>query len=190
MIVFEFESAVVAVGGIGRQAAHRSTEAVIRRFSPALIVSAGIAGALTTAWKVGDVLRARDVVDADSAERFSAGGSEGTVVTASAVSGPAEKEHLAKLWKADVVDMEAAAVARTAKVNGVQFGTIKAVSDELNFEMPPVDRFVNDAGKFETLRFATFLAAHAGWWKAVRELNANSRAAAVKLSEALQHLIE
>ena len=188
--VFVLESAVIAVGGIGRQAAHRSAEAVTRRYTPVVLVSAGIAGALTPAGKVGDVVRARDVVDAATGERFGAGGDDGSVVTASTVSGPAEKETLAQRWKADVVDMEASAVGHVAKAHGIEFVAIKAVSDEFSFAMPPLGQFVNDAGKFETLRFAAFLALHPKWWNAVRELNVNSRAAAVKLSEALQHLIE
>ena len=188
--LFEMESAIVAVGGIGRQAAHRAAGAVMDWFSPAVLVSAGIAGALTDSWHVGDVLFARDVVDADSGERFSAGGSAGTVVTASNVSGPAEKRNLAQRWTADVVDMEAAAVAKLAAANGIEFIAIKAVSDELDFVMPPVDRFVDATGKFETLRFAGFLALHPGWWQAVRQLSRNSSIATVNLSSALQHLID
>jgi hypothetical protein len=55
--------------------------------------------------------------------------------------------------------------------------------------MPPVGDFVKDAGKFDTLGFAMFLAIRPKWWSAVKRLNANSRIAAVNLSLELQHLI-
>jgi adenosylhomocysteine nucleosidase len=185
---YELENVVVAVAGIGRKAASRAAEALTARYSPAMLVSAGIAGALTPQLKVGDVLRAYEVVDAESGTRFVSQGGEGTVVTVSSVSGEAEKRTLAERWNADVVDMEASAVATVAQRSGIEFAAIKAISDELDFEMPPLNEFVNEAGKFETLRFAMFLAIRPKWWGAVRRLSANSRVAAMNLSHELGHL--
>ena len=144
---YELPNAVIAVGGIGRDAAGRAAEAVVAQYSPSVLVSAGIAGALTPDLKVGDVIRAREVVDADSGVRFAAHGGEATVVTVSSVSGSAEKRALATRWGAAVVDMEASAVAAVAQRHGAQFAAMKAVSDELDFEMPPVGNFVNDDGQ-------------------------------------------
>jgi adenosylhomocysteine nucleosidase len=187
---YELENAVVAMAGMGRQAAGRAAEAVVARYTPGLLVSAGIAGALTPGLKVGHLIRARQVVDADSGAHFVTQGGVGTVVTVSSVSGSAEKHALAKRWSAAVVDMEASAVAAVAQRSGIGFAAIKSISDGLNFEMPPVSKFVNDAGKFNTLRFATFLATRPKWWGAVRQLSANSRIAAMNLSRELQHLIK
>jgi adenosylhomocysteine nucleosidase len=186
----ELDTAVVAVGGIGRHPARRAAEAAVRAYRPSVLISAGIAGALTPHLTVGDVLQARGVVDAETGVRFAASGDSGTIATVSSVSGPGEKRRLAAQWRADVVDMEASAVAQVAVAGGIEFVALKAVSDQLEFVMPPVGRFVNDAGKFETLRFSAFLALHPEWWRAVRELNRNSRTAALKLSEAVQHLID
>lgn len=186
---FELDAAVVVVGGLGQPAARRAAQAVVERYSPVRLVSAGIAGALKTGMKVGDVIRAREVVNSASAERFVAGGNAGTVVTVTSVSGPAEKRALATRWSADVVEMEAAAVAEVALANGLVFEAVKAVSDDLEFAMPPLARFVSATGKFETLQFAAFIALRPRWWRAVGQLNANSQAASVKLSEELLHLI-
>ena len=188
--VFELESAVIAAGGIGRAAARRAADTILRRYSPSVLISAGIAGALTDALHVGDVVCARDVVDASSGARFAAGGCDETVATVSAVSGATEKRELALKWRADVVDMEASAVAAAAQEAGIDFMAIKSISDELDFEMPPVGSFVDEVGQFETWRFAAWLAVHPQWWGRARQLNANSRIAALKLSEALQHLID
>ena len=93
---------------------------------------------------------------------------------------------LADRWKADVVDMEAAAVAAVAQERGIEFVAVKAISDELDFEMPPVGQFVDGDGKFETVRFAVYVAMRPKWWSAVRQLNANSRMASVNLSHAVR----
>jgi adenosylhomocysteine nucleosidase len=190
MEFFELESAVIAIGGIGSHAAARAAEAVVAKYEPSVIVSAGIAGALTARLKAGDIVHAREVVDADTDSRFAASDGTAVILTVSSVSGPAEKRKLAERWKADVVDMEAAAIAAVAQNRGIEFAALKAISDEVDFVMPPVGEFVDQAGKFQTLRFATYIAARPKWWDAVKHLNSNSKVASVKLSEALQHLID
>jgi len=187
---FEFENAVIAVGGIGRNAARRAAEAVVNRFNPTTLISVGVAGALTARLKVGDVVWGSEVVDAETGARFRMTGGESVVVTVSSVSGPAEKRMLADHYEADVVDMESAAVAAVAQELGVEFRAIKAISDELDFDMPPVARFVDSAGKFETARFAAYVAIRPKWWSSVCQLGANSRTASVNLSHALEHLMQ
>jgi hypothetical protein len=86
--------------------------------------------------------------------------------------------------------MEAAAVAAVAYERGIEFAAIKSISDELDFAMPPVAEFVDQSGRFETVRFAAYIALRPRWWSAVRHLNANSHIAALNLSEALKHLID
>jgi adenosylhomocysteine nucleosidase len=186
---YELENAVVAVGGIGRRAASKAAEVLVAQYSPSLLVSAGIAGALSLQLKVGDVVRAREVIDAESGVHFATQGGTETLVTVPSVSGSFEKRGLAARTGAAVVDMEASAVAEVAQRHGVEFAAIKTISDELDFEMPPFGEFVDRAGKFRTLRFAAFLATRPRWWGAVRTLSANSRIAAVNLSRGLQHLM-
>jgi hypothetical protein len=187
---FELEKAVVAVGGIGRIAAWSAAEAVVKRYGPAALISAGIAGALTATLKVGDVVHAGEVVDADSGARFTATGGESVMVTVSAVSGPEEKRNLVDRYRAAVVDMECAVIGAVAREHGISFSAIKAISDELEFEMPPLGRFVDGNGKFETARFAAYVAVRPKWWSTLRQLAVNSRMASVNLSHALEHLIE
>src|ERR1017187_5523685 len=187
---FELENAVVAIGGIGRIAAWRAAQAAVARYSPAMLISAGIAGALTATLKVGDIVRGSEVVDADSGARFTASGGESVMVTVSSVSGPTEKRNLADRYQADVVDMECAAVATVAREHGISFSAIKAISDEVDFEMPPMGGFVDGNGKFEAARFAAYMAMRPKWWSTLRQLAVNSRMASVNLSHALEHLIE
>ncbi len=187
---FELSDAVVAVGGVGESAARRTAESLVNKYSPEVLVSAGLVGALTPKLKVGDVVEVKEVVDASSGMRFETGHGNAVLVTGSAVSGPADKPIEAQRWNADIVDMEAASEAAVAKEHGIEFMAIKAISDELNFPMPPLGRFVSDKGKFETLRFLAWVAVRPKWWSAVRQLSASSNLAATNLSQALRHLIQ
>lgn len=186
---FEFENAVVVVGGIGRNAARQAAIVVIEKYQPATLISAGIAGALITTLKVGDVVRGREAIDVESGAHFATMGGESVIATVTLVSGPAEKRSLAERYQADVVDMESAAVAAVAREHGIEFTAIKAISDELKFEMPPLAEFVDSDGKFETMRFAAYIAMRPKWWSNIRQLQSNSKLASVNLSHAVHHLM-
>ena len=45
--------------------------------------------------------------------------------------------------------MEAAAVAAAAAGHGIGFAATKVISDELNFEMPEMERFIDARGNFK-----------------------------------------
>jgi len=187
--LFEIDTAVVALSGIGKKAARHAAEAVIRYAQPELLVSAGIAGAVSPKLKVGDAGWAREVVDAGTGVRYRARGGDWLVATAQTVSGPAEKRELLRQYGADVVDMEAAAVAEVASERGLEFAAIKAISDEADFVTPPLARFVEESGRFATGRFMVYMAIRPQLWPVVRTLRANSRTASVRLSSAVEHLI-
>src|SRR5271166_1910162 len=72
--LFEVDSAVVALGGIGRMAGRRAAEALLHYARTELLVSAGLAGAASPQLKVGDVGWAREVVDAETGVRYSTQG--------------------------------------------------------------------------------------------------------------------
>src|SRR5208337_3475886 len=173
--LFEIESAMVALSGIGKNAARRAAEAVIRYAQPELLVSAGIAGAVSPKLKVGDVGWAREVVDAGTGIRHRTRGGDWLVVTAQAVAGPAEKNEFLRRYGADVVDMESAAVASVALDHGLEFAVVKAISEEADFVMPPLSRFVQDSGRFATGRFMGYVALRPHLWPLVSKLRADSR---------------
>ena len=187
--LFEIDTAVVALSGIGKNAVRRAAEAVIGYAQPELLVSAGIAGAVSPKLKVGDVGWAREVVDAGTGIRYRTRGGDWLVVTALTVGGPAEKRDLSRQYGADVVDMESAAVAEVASEHSLEFAAIKAVSDEADFGMPPLASFVEESGRFATVRFMAYIALRPQLWPVVRKLRANSRVASMRLSSAVEHLI-
>lgn len=186
--LYELPEAMVVIGGIGEKRARHAAELVIERAQPRLLVSAGIAGALSPRLKVGDVGRIREVVDVATGERYATQGGDWVLVTSKDVSDPAEKQDLLAKYGADVVDMEAAAVAQVARERGIEFAAVKAISDDAAFAMPPLNRFIED-GKFDTQRFLVYIALHPKWWTTLGRIRKNSKIASTNLCEAVGHLI-
>lgn len=188
MAIFESDRGILVIGGIGAKAAARAARLALDLDSADVLISAGSAGALKPELSVGSILQPATVVDAATGARFASQGGVGTLVTSGSILGPQEKKEVASRWSADAVDMEAAAVAAVAQEKGIAFLALKAISDELDFVLPPMDRFVDDEGGFHTARFIGYLALRPRWWSAVRRMAADSKHAATALSAALEAL--
>jgi hypothetical protein len=104
-----------------------------------------------------------------------------------AVAGIDQKANLARAYGARAVDMEASAVAAAARAHGIRFSTTKVISDEYDFEMPGMPRFIDPQGRFRTASFALFAASRPWLWRRVAQLASNSRKAARVLGERLEH---
>jgi adenosylhomocysteine nucleosidase len=178
---FERGHAVLVCGGIGAGAARRATEAVIALYQPELVQSAGFAGALDPAMKVGEIFLPGVVIDSLDGSRVETGAGRGVLVSVASVAGVEQKAKLAASYGAQAVDMEAAAVARGAQAHSVRFMAVKAISDESNFAMPAMDRFVSPDGRFRTGKFVAFAAVRPWLWPQVIQLARN----AAKASRAL-----
>ena len=124
--LFEMSQAVVAVGGIGEKCARRAAETAIAYAQPSLLLSAGIAGAISPKLKVGDVCRIREVIDVSTGVRYPTRGGEWVLATSQDVSDPAEKRELLTKYGADVVDMEGCCggASRTRARAGVRGGEV------------------------------------------------------------------
>jgi adenosylhomocysteine nucleosidase len=180
---FENERAVLVCGGIGPEAARRATEAIIRLYAPVLVQSVGFAGALDSTLKVGTVLTPICVIDAKDGSRIEAGVGHWVLVSVAETAGAEQKAELAKAYWAHAADMEAAAVARAARAHDIVFVGLKAISDEADFEMPSMERFIASDGRFRTLPFALFVAIRPWLWPRVVRLARNSDKAAGALCE-------
>jgi adenosylhomocysteine nucleosidase len=96
------------------------------------------------------------------------------LVSFGSVASPAQKSKLRESFGADMVDMEAATVARAAEARGKEFTAVKAVSDELDFDFPAMERFVDADGKFSQGGFAWYAAVRPWLWPRVLRLAQNS----------------
>jgi adenosylhomocysteine nucleosidase len=187
-VFFEPDEMVVVCGGIGLEAARRAAEAVIALYRPARIESVGFAGALDVSLGSGEVFAPAVVIDARDGSRvqIEGGNRQGTLVTFMTVAGIDQKVKLAQAYGGHAVDMEASAVAAAARAYGIPFGATKAISDQLNFEMPEMERFIDPQGRFRTAHFAVFAALRPWLWRRVALLASNSSKAARALNEHME----
>jgi adenosylhomocysteine nucleosidase len=180
---FENDRAVVVCGGIGKEAARRATEAVVSLYKPTAVISAGFAGALDSKLKVGMPVPVRKVIDASDGSSCDLEGGTFTLISTSEVAGASQKEKLAQAYGAQAVDMEAAAVARGAQKHGVQFLVFKAISDEVDFDFPAMQRFITHEGRFQTTRFAVFAVLRPWLWPKLIHIARNGAKATKTLSD-------
>jgi nucleoside phosphorylase len=187
---YESHYAVAVCGGIGAESARRAAEALIVRYSPELLISAGVAGALVPELRAGETIFPSIVIDTQDGSRHQTvirdaalgGSSLARTVLASypEIASVTQKQQLAKSYGAHAVDMEAAAVARAAQAHHRAFLAIKAISDESNFELPEMSRFIRD-GKFRTRGFVLHIVLRPWLWLKVIRLARNTHLASDNL---------
>ena len=158
--VWENDDAIVVCAGMGRDRITRALELAESRGPLRAIISVGYAGALRTGMRTDTVYWPAIVIDGQTGERFACEDGEGVLLTADHVVGRDEKPKLAIKWNADLVDMEAAAVARLAKQRALPFRTLRAVSDPVDNNLPDFNRFTDEQGGFQSAPFAMYVALH------------------------------
>ncbi|MGA2905824.1 MAG: phosphorylase, partial [Candidatus Korobacteraceae bacterium] len=133
----------------------------------------------------------REVVDVATGVRYpTTGGGDWVLATSQDVSDALEKQKLLAKFGADVVDMEAAAVAQVAQEHGLEFASLKSISDDAAFAMPPLNRFIDGNGRFDTRRFLLYVALRPRWWGTLGKIKKNSEIATRNLCRAVEHLLE
>jgi adenosylhomocysteine nucleosidase len=113
-------------------------------YRPKVVLSAGFAGALHEDYRVGDVILATEVVDPLGnrwpttwpgdlpAGEWQPRLHRGRLLTVPGLVGkPADKQALGKRHEAVAADMESAAVARQCAAQGIPFGCVRAISDDV-----------------------------------------------------------
>lgn len=186
---FEKDEVVLVCGGIGAEAARRAAQAVIAAYAPSIVYSAGFAGALDPALKVGDVVAPRRVINASDGSSVNLSQGEGVLVSFGSVASPAQKARLRDSFAAQAVDMEAAAVARAAEARGAGFAVVKVISDESDFNFPAMESFIDSSGQFLQGRFAWYTALRPWLWPQVARLARNSNRASRILCDELRKMI-
>ena len=186
---YEHESLVALAGGIGRRAAEIAAKAIMAEYKPQMLISAGLAGALLHSLKVGSVITPNVVVDAATRKEYRSEVGGGVLVTADEIANTQSKATLVEKFHALAVDMEAAAVAEFAQQNGIAFRCVKAISDEADFVMPPLNQFVDETGSFQNGKFAAWAAFRPLQWPKVISLARNSSRASVALRDWLKRNI-
>jgi adenosylhomocysteine nucleosidase len=191
-VAFENGDRAVVISGIGSKHAERAARAAVARYQPATLISVGLAGALIRSLKAGSVFTPNVVVDAaDGMEYRCASQGAGVIgggvlVTAGEIAGADAKAGLVNEFHALIVDMEAAGVAKAAQEMQVSFRCVKAISDEADFVMPPMAKFVDSGGNFQSGRFTAWAALRPWHWAKVAALASNTGKATRALCEWLE----
>lgn len=189
-IFYEGTYAVAICSGIGPEPGRRASEAIIARYSPTLLISAGIAGGLTPDLRVGETIFPATIIDARDSSRHETAiqnapiGStplaKTIVVSYPEIAGAVQKQKLGKAYAAHAVDMEGASIARAAEAHRIPFIAIKTISDEVDFELPDMMPFFHD-GEFQTARFVFHISIRPWLWLRVFRLARNSKIASESL---------
>ncbi len=187
---FSRDNVLLVCCGIGAEFARRAAVAVFSSGHPRVVVSAGLAGALDPSVQVGQVFRPEIVIDQSTGARFTTCGGTGVLVSVTSVLGRAAKQRLRGSYAAIAADMESAAVGLVAGQNGCPFVALKAISDPVDFSMPPLERFIDHRGQISTVRLIAASVFQPWNWSALARLGVNSARASRELSKALEHLIE
>jgi adenosylhomocysteine nucleosidase len=183
---------VAACAGAGQVAATRAFAAVEQDAPVDLLFSFGWAGALRADLSAGAAYNVAGVIDARTGERFrcEAGAGEEWLVTSPIVADATEKRRLAAAYGAELVDMEAAAMARLALMRGIPFYAIKGVSDNLEAQLPDFNRFIGIDGKFQLGQFVLFVSLRPKYWLELIRMGENSRQASEQMAKAFREFLE
>lgn len=166
-------SLVIAESGVGRQAAGRATEDLIKIHQPRWIVAAGFASALVDSLPTGHIVMPDVIVDHQHRPLEVGFKIDPEVIAATprlhtgwlvtvdqVVRRRADKEALAAAYGAVICDMETMAVAEVCRRHQTRFLAVRVVSDGLDDRLPPeVERLLNQpslAGKLGAATRAVF----------------------------------
>jgi len=188
----EEEEWIAACAGAGQPPATRAFAAIEDGGPIDLVFSIGWAGALRGEILPGTAHNVAGVFDVRTGERFNcdAGAGKNWLVTSPVVADEAEKRRLASAYKAALVDMEAAAVARLAAMRGIPFYCIKGVSDALTDHLPDFNRFLSPSGQFELPTFALYSLFRPWYWPSLIRMGENSKKASQSIAESLLEFLD
>ncbi len=186
------EEWIAACAGAGLDAATRAFAGIEDGGPIDLVISIGWAGALTQDIAAGIAHNCAGVIDTRTGERFNcdAGAGKLWLATSAKVADEPEKRRLATAYKAALVDMEAAAIARLAAMRGIPFYAIKGVSDPLDAKLPDFNRFIAANGQFQTSKFVLFALLRPWLWPSLVQMGENSRKASQSIAERLHELLD
>lgn len=174
-------------GGPGFRRATSAIRDALAQATPTLVISAGTCGALRPQYKLGDVfVISRIESDLGVFHPDPLSGTQAVLRSQDRVAATQSEKAALAAQGADLVDMEAAAVAAVCQERNIRFSAIKSVSDLANEDLPlDFNRYRAPDGGFQNARIAI-----AGIMKirGLMRIQRQSRFAVEKLGEALAHL--
>jgi adenosylhomocysteine nucleosidase len=102
----------------------------------------------------------------------------------------AEKQRLAAAYGAQLVDMEASAIARLAAMRGIPFYAIKGISDGIHDKLPDFNRFIRPDGRFDMAGMVLFSILRPWHWPSLVRMGENSKKASQSIREAVLDFLD
>jgi adenosylhomocysteine nucleosidase len=171
-------------------------------YRPSLVLSTGFAGALLPGFRIGDIILAAEVTDLYGNRWATTWPGElppregrpslyrGRLVSAPHLVGrPEEKQALGRQHDALAVDMETATVAQLCSEQGVSFGCVRSISDDMSTELSPRLLSLLAGERVSPLRVLAALATTPGLAGELWRLARHTRRAAHQLGIALGELL-
>jgi adenosylhomocysteine nucleosidase len=187
---------IAVCAGMGQQAAERACSIAAQQASLTALASIGWAGALSCGVQPANAYVINEVIDGTTAERFATTNSvrEGNpstlkLVTIDHVALAPEKRKIAETFRAVLVDMEAATVARYARAHGLDFYCLKAVSDVAGEILPDFSQYTDQQGQLQLPALLAHVAIRPRYWPALARLGQNGKRGAVAIAAAMDSLV-
>ncbi len=202
-------SVLVLETGVGMEPARAALEWALGRpllegvpYRPKLVLSAGFAGGLHPGFRVGDLVVATEVIDAEGTRWPTTWPGElppgewqpplrrGRLLSLNQLVGSAgEKRALGERHDAVAVEMEAAALAPLCRKQGVPFGCVRAISDDADTGLSPKLVSVLAGGKVSPLWLLLAVLGAPRLIGELRRLAKDTRQASEQLGKALGELL-
>ena len=184
--------ALLVAHGPGRENAAHAVLVVCAQQPVAAVISTGFAGALNETLSLGDVFIATRVIQHEPRLEYAvklptwSGGrkpAHGSLLTVDEVVQTARGKSELRLLGADVVEMEACAVAAEAAARELPFFCVRVISDEAGIPFPiDFNRARRSDGTFSGWRVAAQALTRPSCWRSLRRLKADSERAAAELA--------
>ncbi len=185
---------VAVHGGMGREAAAAAFLRAMQDGRLDAVVSIGWAGSLSAKAAAGTAYCVNGVIDGSTGERYATEAGAETdeaalkLVTMKRVIVRSEKQRVADDFDAQLVDMEAATVARLARVHDIPFYCYKAVSDGVDENLPDMNPFIRRDGRMNMTGFITSAMVRPRYWPSLIRMGKNSASGAAALAQAVEQL--
>jgi nucleoside phosphorylase len=181
----------ILIVGIGRQNAENSIRKFLASHTPEQVFTCGFAGGLNPNLKIGDVVFEPSTINHQLSPQLSAVGAKpATFFCADQIATTvAEKKKLHAETRADVVEMESAAIHAVCRERGLPCSTVRVISDTAEENLPLDFNALANADKslnFGKLFFA--IAKSPGKIGALMELQKKTSFAAKKLAAVLEKI--
>jgi adenosylhomocysteine nucleosidase len=182
----------VWVTGVGPANADRVGRIAIGQFQPARVITAGVAGALDPAHRVGEVFHDAESETGLDPLLHRAGSRRGRIVMRDRIAvTAADKAALRAETGADLVEMESAALRGLAFAAGIPSATVRAVSDTAGDDLPlDFNAVYTPDMRLSPFRLGAAIARAPWTIPGLIRLGGNARTAAARLAAVLVSLVQ